>query len=299
MTHLLPLMRREWLQHRLGWALMAGLPTAIAVLGFGVGELHFDDSGPAEHLPAVIALASLGGAIGLHLVIFALTGLIIATGLARRDHGDRSIEFWLSLPTGHAESLAVPLGVHLLLAPLASLLVGLASGLIVSLVLVLRVGGIGDWLALPWAALLGGALAIAGRLALGLVLALLWLAPLVLAVVLLTAWFRRWGLVIGAVGVGLGSGALDRLFGQPFLAQWLGAVLVNAGRSLGNTGAQSLVVENAESLPTVLSSIGGWALADAGAALRLLASPMLVGGLLLAAACFAALVQWRRRGAGA
>ncbi|GAB4041550.1 MAG: hypothetical protein Fur0014_12870 [Rubrivivax sp.] len=292
-------MRREWLQHRLGWALMAGLPTALAVLGFGVGELHFDESGPPGHLPSLIALASLGGAIGLHLAIFVITGLIIVTGLARRDHGDRSIEFWLSLPTGHAESLAVPLGVHLLVAPLAGLLVGLASGLVVSLVLVLRVAGFGEWLALPWGLLLGGALTVAARLTLGLVLALLWVAPLMLAVVLLTAWFRRWGLVIGAVGIGLGSAVLDRLFGQPFLAQWLGAVLVNAGRSLGNTGSQPVTVEGAESLPLVLDALGRWALADAAAAVRLAGSPMLLGGLVLAAALFWALVQWRRRGAGA
>jgi ABC-2 type transport system permease protein len=46
-----------------------------------------------------------------------VTSLFIALGSPRRDHGDRSIEFWLSLPSGHGESLAAPMLVHLLLVP--------------------------------------------------------------------------------------------------------------------------------------------------------------------------------------
>jgi len=41
-----------------------------------------------------------------------------------------------------------------------------------------------------------------------------------------------------------------------------------------------------------------WAFEDIGRALRDLASPLFVGGLLAAAACFALLVLWRQRGAG-
>lgn len=298
MKHLLPLMQREWLQHRFGWALMAVVPTAIALLGLSFGQLELDPEIADGRGTSVIALASLGGAIGLHLMIFGLTALIIVAGIARRDHADRSVEFWLSLPTGHAQSLALPLLVHLLLAPLAALAVGLVSGLLVSLVLVGRVAGFGEWLALPWAGLLIGALAIAGRLAVGLVLALLWLSPLILAVVLLTAWFRRWGLVILAVGVGLGSVIMDRVFGRPLLSDVLGQLFVNAGRSLVNTGGADLVAEDAEGVEKVLSHIPAWVAADAGAALQLAGSPLLLGAMLVACACFAGLVQWRRRGAG-
>lgn len=299
MKHFFPLVQREWLQHRFGWALMALVPTALALLLVSFGELQFDPDERVEKLPAALALASLAGGIALHMAIFALTALIIVSGIARRDHADRSIEFWLSLPTGHAESLSVPLVVHLLLAPLAALGVGLLSGLLVSFVLIGRVAGLGEWLALPWPALLAAALAIAGRLAVGLVLAMVWLSPLILAVVLLTAWFRRWGLVILAVGVGLGSVVLDRFFGQPILSQLLGELIVNAGRSLGNSGGGSFVVDRAEDLQGALGQVPRWALADTGAALRLLVSPLLVGAVLVAGACFTGLVQWRQRGAGA
>jgi ABC-2 type transport system permease protein len=298
MKNFFPLVQREWLQHRFGWALMALLPTALAVLLVSFGELDIDAEEAPGKLPVALALGALGGGIGLHLVIFGLTALIIVSGIARRDHADRSVEFWLSLPTGHAESLSVPLIVHLLLAPLAALGIGMLGGLLVSAVLVGRVAGFGEWFALPWPALLAGGVAIAVRLAAGLVLAVLWLSPLILATVLLTAWFRRWGLVILAVGIGLGSVILDRLFGQPILSDLLSQLIANAGRSLANTGGGSFVVEGVEDVPSALRMIPRWAVADAGAALRLLVSPLLVGALLVAGACFAALVQWRQRGAG-
>lgn len=299
MKHFFPLVQREWLQHRFGWALMALVPTTLALLLVSFGELQFDPDDHVERLPAVLALAALAGGIGLHLAIFGLTALIIVSGIARRDHADRSIEFWLSLPTGHAESLSVPLIVHLLLAPLAALGAGLLGGMLVSLVLVGRVAGFGEWFALPWPGLIIGALAIMGRLAVGLVLALVWLSPLILAVVLLTAWFRRWGLVILAVGVGLGSVVLERFFGQPILSQLLGELIANAARSLANAGGGGFVVDRVEDLQGALGQIPRWALSDTGAALRLLVSPLLVGGLLVAGGCFAGLVQWRQRGAGA
>jgi ABC-2 type transport system permease protein len=299
MTHLYPLMQREWLQHRFGWTLMAVLPTALALLVMSFGHLEFEADVAGPKGAALVALASLGGAIGLTMLMFGLTSLIIVSGIARRDHADRSVEFWLSLPTGHAESLAVPLLVHLILVPLAALAVGLVSGLLVSLVLVLRLAGFGEWLSLPWGALLPGALAIAGRLALGLVLAMLWLSPLILATVLLTAWFRRWGIVILAVGIGLGSVIMDRIFGQPILFQLLSEILSQAGKALVNSGGADLDADKPESIQTVLGLIPSWAVADAGTALKLALSPLFAGGLAVAAACFAGLVQWRQRGASA
>jgi hypothetical protein len=294
----LALVQREWLQHRFGWTLMLLVPAGLALLGFSFGQLQFDPNELNERLPVAVALASIGGAIGLHLVIWWLTSMIIVTGLARRDHGDRSIEFWLSLPVGHVRSLAVPLGVHLLLAPAVAMLAGLLAGLAVSLVVVSRVAGFEAWLALPWSQLLPAGLAIVARLTLGLVLATVWLSPLILVSVLLTAWFRRWGLVILAVGVGLGSLALDRLFGQPVLADLVGAWLANAGRSVANSGPSQLVVDNISDVQGALVHVPAWAWHDGLTAIGLLASPLALGGVALAAACFAMLVRWRRNGAG-
>ena len=40
MKNLIPLMRREWLQHRFAWALLMLLPLALAVLPLEIGRAH-------------------------------------------------------------------------------------------------------------------------------------------------------------------------------------------------------------------------------------------------------------------
>jgi len=300
MNILATLARREWLQHRLGWSLMALLPTALIAPLLAVADVDLQGS-PALEGPksAVLGLASLGVPTALHLAMFWIASLIIVAGLARRDHGDRSVEFWLSMPVGHASALAAPLIVHLLLVPIAALGIGLLSGMLVSLLVVTRVAGLDAWLALPWVSLIGGSVALAGRLALGVLLATLWLSPVILGVVLLTAWFRRWGLVIGAVGVGMGSGLMDRLLGYPLPWTLLSGLAERASRSLLNAGQARLDGEPEHSAADVLHLLPGWLAGDAANALALLLSPWFVGAMAASAVLFAGLVQWRRRGAAA
>ncbi len=299
MTHTLALMQREWLQHRFAWTLMAVLPTVLVVLLLTFGEVHLAPEETGPHLPLALAFAALAAGMGLQALILWIVALIVTAGLARRDHGDRSIEFWLSLPTGHAESLAVPLLVHLLLAPLAALAVGLAGGAIASFVLVSRVDGAGSWFSLPWGTVAAAVLALGARLGLGMVLVTLWLAPVLMLMVLLTAALGRWGLAILALGGGLGVVVLDQAFGIPWPAQWVSYVAGQAGRALLNADSSSavLVVESSGDLAATVAQLPAWALADAMKALSLSATPGMLAGLAAAAACFAVLVQWRRRGA--
>ncbi len=300
MNKLLPLMQREWLQHRFGWMLMVVVPFGIALLLLSFGQLAIGTD-TAERvgnkLPPLLAMASIAGSGAVIFLIAAVTSLIIVAGVARRDHSDRSIEFWLSLPTTHSVSLAAPLLVHLLLVPAAALLLGLAGGLLVSMVLVGRVVGIGEWFTLPWGDLLPAIFAVAARLLAGLPLALLWLSPLILLVVLLSAWFRRWAWVILGVGLGLGGQLLDRLFGQPLLSELTVGLLRQARMALVHAGQGFQMGPNEGS--EGLRHLPAWALHDFGLALRELPSPLLAGGLLFAAGCFALLIVWRQRGAGA
>ena len=297
---LVPLMQREWLQYRNGWFLMAVLPLGLALLLLSFGQIHIDGMTTKlgdDSMPAIVAMASIAVTLAVVFVIFWAASLIIVSGLARRDSSDRSIEFWLSLPTSHTQSLAAPLLVHLLLAPAAGLLIGLVGGYAVSLVLVSRVAGVGAWLALPWGDIVAASLALALRLLVGLPLALLWLSPLIMLVVLLTAWFRRWGWVILAVGMGLGSWLLKMVFGAPLLSQVINGWLRHGAQAMVHAGG--FKVGNSSQGLEALRQLPTWALSDFGLALRDLASPLLLVGLLLAAACFALLVQWRQRGAGA
>ena len=300
MNNLIPLMRREWLQHRFAWALLMLLPLALAVLPLAFGQIEID--GPmANHTGA--DLATLLGMISIVLsaaVIFFLvwvTSLFITSSLPRRDHGDRSVEFWISLPTGHAESLAAPLLVHLVLVPAAALLVGLVGGYGISLLLVSRFVGIGEWFALPWGTMLAATLALAARVIVGLPLATLWLAPLILLAMLANAWFRRWGLPVLVVGLSLASALLKGVFGQPMLALLLGALGRNAGLALAGAGGESLSISDKTQPAQALQGLPAWAWHDLVAALREAASPLFLGVLVVSAALFMALVLWRQRGA--
>jgi hypothetical protein len=302
MSHLLPLMQREWLQHRLGWSLMAGLPIGIALLLVAFGDVQLEPgelAAAGDVLPALLTTAAVVLSAAVVFVVAWLSSLILVSGLSRRDHADRSVEFWLSLPVGHGHFLATPLLVHLVLVPAAALLVGLAGGALISLVLVGRVAGVAAWFTLPWDTVAAAALAAVARLLLGVPLATLWLLPLIMPVVLFTAWFRRWGLVIVSVGLGLGSYLLEQWTGQPLLWQAVVGLLRNAARSMAGAGPQTLTVDGPQQAMAALDAIPSLVLRDLGHALALLPSPLLAAGLLVAAACFALLVDWRRRGAGA
>ena len=300
MNKLLPLLRREWLQYRFGWALMVAVPLAITLLLLAFGEIQIgadDAARVGDKMPSLLAVASMAGSAAVLFIIASFSSIIIVAGMARRDHSDRSIEFWLSLPATHSASLAAPLIVHLLLVPAAALLAGMAGGVLVSMVLLTRVVGFAEWFTLPWFDLMPAVLALAARLLAGLPLAILWLSPLIMLVVLLSAWFRSWSWVILGVGIGVGSQLLNRVFGQPLLSDVTLGLLTQARSALVH-GGESLALRSTEGGET-LSQVPAWALHDLGLAFRELPSPLLAGGLLFAAGCFYMLVLWRERGAGA
>ena len=299
MTPLLTLAHREWLQHRFGWALLVLLPLALALLVAGAADIRID-AGSVElagaALPTVAAAMVLLAATVGSFAIAWLLSMFIASGIARRDDADRSVEFWLSLPTSHSASLGVPLGVHLLLVPAAALLIGLASGLLLSMVVVTRLAGFQGWVDLPWALLLPAAWSVLGRLMLGLPLATLWLLPLLLLLVLARAWIGRWGTPVALLALGLGAAALGRM-GLPQVQQALRDMLLNALAALTATPGHGLRIHNGEDVITAMASVPKLAWQGAGLAVQGLATPLFALALLLSAGLFALLVQWRQRGA--
>jgi ABC-2 type transport system permease protein len=300
MNRFTTLMRREWLQYRFGWTMAALTPLAILLLFAAFADVQFGDLDKVgDALPAALAVGAIAGVMALMLLDLSLTSGIIVAGMARRDHGDRSIEFWLSQPIGHSSSLAAPLVVHLFLVPAAALVIGLAGGYVVSLVLVGRVAGVAQWLALPWGDIIPASLAMALRLLAGVALATVWLSPLILLLILLLAWFRAWGLVILALGIVLGSALLKRVFGEPLLADTLLALLAHAATSIIHGGSGTLRIEGTNEGLAALRFVPAWALSDLGASVRELAQPLLAGAVAFAAGCFALLVEWRQRGASA
>ncbi len=300
MKTLMPLMQREWLQYRFGWMMMVLVPLALVLLLLPAGGIQIDEGtvqNMGNGLPALVALVSMVAGMAVVFVIASAASLITVSGLARRDHGDRSVEFWLSLPTSHAQSFAAPLLVHLLLVPMAALACGLAAGAICSVLSVAKVSGLGTWFSLPWGEVVPAMAAVWLRLAAGVPLAVLWLLPLILVTTLAMAWFRRWGLLIVAVGGPLLVQGLDHLFRQPWIAPTLRGWLSEAGRAM--MGQPRLDVQGSSDLLAALQQLPGFAARDFGHALQNLASPLMLSALAVSAACFAGLVLWRRRGAAA
>ena len=63
MNKLLPLLRREWLQYRFGWALMLGMPLAIALLLLSFGQIQIgqEAASAGDKLPSLLAVAAIAG----------------------------------------------------------------------------------------------------------------------------------------------------------------------------------------------------------------------------------------------
>ena len=304
MKNLLPLMQREWLQHRFAWALMALVPLVLALLALGFGTIELDDDMNAmapQDLALVLTSLTMVISVGVLFLLLGVTALFVAVGSPQRDHGDRSIEFWLSLPSGHAESLIAPMLVHLLLVPAAAVAAGLLAAVPVSMVVVGNVVGLADWFSLPWGTVVAAAASMGLRLVAGLPLAMAWLLPLLLAAMLANALFRRWGLPLLVVAVGLVSVGMDRIFGQPLLVQAIGLLSSHAATSLAgaSAGGGGIEVEGAGQAREALLLLPRWAAHDFAIAARDLFQPAFVGACLASALLFAALLWWRQRMAAA
>jgi ABC-2 type transport system permease protein len=290
-TRFQTLMLREWMQHHKGWLLVMLVPPAIflAILPFGSVEVE-------AQLPSLLIAAA-----ALAMSAIAVTGIswgmamLQLPGLVRRDQQDRSIEFWLSLPASHSESIAATLLVHALLVPLLALAVGTGLGFVIAAGLVLKLGGLAALAEVAWLPLLLAGLAGALRLALGLLLMSLWLAPLLMIPMVASAWLKRWGVPAVIAAVVIGGNVLDKVYGNPIVWTLLNAQAQGAaGAFFNHQGELDASRDDPESLA---STVARWALDDSLSALQSLASPHLIGGLLVAVGCFALLVLRRRRAA--
>lgn len=293
------LLLREWMQHRFGWSLMVLVPFALGVLAVLAGRIQLDGD---ETLPPPEALAVIAvlGLASITLALGWMAALFQAPGLARRDEQDRSIEFWLSLPTSHHQSLGATLLAHLVLWPCAALVCGVMGGLVLSLPLVTRMYGIGDWFALPWPMLLGVTVATTLRLLLGVALATVWLSPLLLLVMAASVWLKRWALPTVVASIAALGLVLDKAYHNPVVWNVLQFLGDNAGRALiasRRTEAESFTIgHRGAEVDVVLGALPGFLLNDAGHALANLAQPGMLGVLLVAAAGYSVLWFHRQRG---
>lgn len=293
------LFQREWLQHRFAWILMTVLPLLVAVLLLSAADIRFDNDGEVPP-PAALAAGAMALSAMLLVALAATSGLVTTVGLARRDHADRSVEFWLSMPISHSRSLLLPMLVHLVLLPLVALALALLAGLLLALLLVWRVHGLQDGLGLSGGEVLTGILVALARVWAGWPLAVLWLSPLILLAMLAYAWLRRWGLVVLGLGLAVGASPLGTVLGYPLVPRLLDGIFTGAARSFFSAQhSENMTGDAGEVVRSSVQQAPGWLVEDIVGSLQNLASPLFLGGLTFAALCFYGLVQWRRRGASA
>ena len=288
------LLLREWMQHHRGWlALMLVPPILILLLlPFGSVEIGPDEFGPLPALGLMLAAMVVVPAGVLGTTVVAL--LFQTPGLARRDRQDRSIEFWLSLPTSHAASVAAPVLMHLVLVPLLALLIGAAFSYLIGALLVWKGFGAAEAFGLPWGTLVVVGMAGLARGLLGVLLACAWLMPLALALMAASAWMKRWGLPVLVLVLSIGHGVLSKVYGLAAISDVILGLGSNARLAIIH-GRPPRPTGGADMAQAWLSDAPRWLFDDALLALRDLGQPLFLFALAASAAGFALLVLRRRR----
>ena len=305
MTPFLTLIRREWIQHRLGWVVLMAAPSVLLLLLSLVdGGLTVEIDDTAMRLPkmgqapALLQTALLGTVVaGATFWVALLAMAFQLPGLARRDQQDGSAGFWTSLPIGHAQGVSALLLTQILLLPWLALLAGLAGGLVVSSVTVVATHGLLAWLQQPWSLLLTAAVALLARISLGLLLAAVWMSPLLLLSMAASAWLKRWGMPVVVVAVLAGTLLIDRRLPAPVVQPALARLSSEALQALLrleplNPGG---ALQNLD-WPAFLAGLPVQLLDEAVSLLGRAATPAFVLALAGGALGFALLVLRRQRG---
>ncbi len=287
------LLLREWMQHRFGWLLLGGIPLAIMVPLMVFGQIQMGDHLPP---PVVVAVTFAAGYTFFLMVLIGGSAAFQAPGLARRDRQDRSIEFWLSLPTSHSASVGATVLMNLWLLPLMAFGMAVAGSVVSALIAVLRTHGLDGLTQMPWGTLVSMLLMGAGRLAIGMVLGTLWLAPFALAAMAASAWLKRWGVAVLAGVLLIGSQILDKVYHLPWLLTQLVEHLEHAGWAFLPTLQGKMEPDESLGLNDMVTNFGTWMAQDTALTLGDLATPRFVIGLAIAAGCFGLMVLRRARG---
>ena len=304
MNRFLMLMRREWMQHRIGWLVVMLAPTVLLLLGSLIDDglqININDQVQMMELrqapPLIITGLLVTAVTGLTLALALLSMAFQLPGLARRDQQDGSAEFWTSLPVGHAQAIAATLFTQILLLPWLAIIVGIVGGLVAAVLGIIAIHGPLAWLAQPWGLLALSALSLLLRMTVALLVAMAWVSPLLLLTMAASAWLRRWGVPVVAALTLAGTLIVDKRLPEPLvgpllwrpIAEALHALLYfDAVRAVKVRGVQD-VVDQMPGLPQRL-------LADLPAMLGGLLSPAFALALAGGALGFALLVLRRQRG---
>ena len=290
-------MRREWMQHHRGWVWLTLIPLGLALLLVPFSAIDFEGT-PVPEAPLLGLIAASVCIYGL-MALVAATVVFQAAGIARRDHQDRSIEFWLSLPTGHWQSVLATLLMQLLLFPLMALLIAFAGAQLLTMALVVKISGIGALGQLLEPAWFSYNAAVLLRQVVGVGVAALWMSPVVLGAMAAASWLKGWGvpaLVAATVVVGV---MVKQYTGSTVVSETLTRWFTETLAALMPLARGEAEVKAAIQARSGLEGFTAWMWADTGVMLRDLATPALAAALVVAGIGFGLVVLRRAGGANA
>jgi ABC-2 type transport system permease protein len=189
------LIRREFWEHRSLWItplIVAGLlvltaiPVHIGNVSLGAPDNIFGD---ARNRLSLFTLIVWGQTVPQYLVMTIVLSFYLMDCLYL-ERKDRSILFWKSLPVSDATTVISKLLVALVVVPLGVYLTAMVAGVLFQMIWALRVtyGSLPNisvaWDTVAW-------LKVQGLMLYGLVISMLWYAPLAAFLLLISAWARK------------------------------------------------------------------------------------------------------------
>jgi len=188
------LIRREFWEHRSLWItplIVAGLLVLTALpihIGNVFGDYAEEWARPDKRL-ALFMLMIWGQTLPQYLVMTIVVSFYLMDCLYL-ERKDRSILFWKSLPVSDAMTVSSKLLVGLVVVPLGVFLTAMVAGVLFQVIWAIRVayGSLPDvvvaWDTIAW-------LKVQGLMLYGLIMCMLWYAPLAAALLLVSAWVRK------------------------------------------------------------------------------------------------------------
>lgn len=295
MNRFLWMIRREVWEHRAIWiapaiviaCLFFLLMVARAHLGYDVG-LSFADVPRAGQIRLHLLAYSI--VTGIIFLVMGVVGFFYCIDSLYADRADRSVLFWKSLPLSDAETVLSKFATGAVVVPLVA-----AAGAIVAQIAIggglmakLAISGQYAGLWLHPQALLGGALAAL----ICCVTAILWYAPFVAYLMLVSAWARRapflWAVLPPIAAMVLETVVMRTSYVRDFVA----GRLLGAYEALATRGANGGTGDEVNGLAALADRLGkvDWQ----GRVQDFLSSPELWLGVVAAALLLAA-AMWVRR----
>jgi len=189
------LIRREFWEHRSLWMtplIVAGLLVLAAIplhVGNDISAGPDNILGDAHNRLGIFTLVIWAQTVPQYLVMTIVLSFYLMDCLYL-ERKDRSILFWKSLPVSDATTVISKLFVALVVVPLGVYLTAMAASVLFQMILAVRIAhGSLPNIAVAWDTVAW--LKVQGLMLYGLIISMLWYAPLAAFLLLISAWARK------------------------------------------------------------------------------------------------------------